>query len=93
MSHDPPPQHRNGANSAALVLGIIAAIFVFVPIVGPFVAAPSAPLAFGCGLVGLLRAENDSATNKGMALAGSLLGLGSILGMIVIIAAAIGPAD
>lgn len=92
MSHEPPSRPRNGAGAAALVFGIIAAVFVFVPVVGPFVAAPAAPLALGCGLVGFLRAENGAATNKGMALAGGVLGLGSSLGIIVIVAAAIGPA-
>lgn len=94
MSHEhsfQPP--RNGLGNAALVLGLVAAGFTFVPLVGVFVAGPSAPLALVFGLTGLLRAEEGRATNKGAAVTGGLLGLASTIVLVVILAATIGPVD
>lgn len=87
----PQPPPRNGLGTAALVLGVVAVVFGFIPIVGLFVAAPSAPLALAFGLIGVIRAEKGTATNKGAALAGSILGGGASVGMAVIVAASIGP--
>lgn len=82
---------RNGAGTAALTLGIIAAVFVFVPIVGMYVALPCAPVALVCGLIGYLRAEEGTASNKKTAVAGAVLGLLATVTEIVFVAAAIGP--
>lgn len=85
-------QSRNGVGVAALVFGVTAAVFLLsIPLFGLVVAALSAPAALLCGLVGLARVEEGTATNKGVAVAGLLSGLGSTVGVIVIIAAAIGP--
>ena len=46
---------RNGLGTAALVLGVVAIVFAFVPIIGEFVAAPAAVTAVIFGLVGLDR--------------------------------------
>jgi hypothetical protein len=91
MSQEDPP--RNGLGSAALVLGLVALPFVFVPIIGEFVAAPAALLAIVLGLVGLGRVDRGIATNGGEALAGSILGLVSAFVMFLIIAATVGPAE
>lgn len=85
------PSPRNGLGTAALVLGIVAVVFGFVPIVGVFVAGPSAPLALAFGLIGVVRAEKGTATNRRVALAGSILGVGSCVVMAVVAAASIGP--
>ena len=77
MINDP----RNGAGSIALVMGVVALVFAFVPIIGEFIAAPSAVLAIVLGLIGLGRVEKGLATNGGQALAGSILGL--IAGLIL----------
>lgn len=84
---------KNGAGTAALALGGIAAVVVFVPLLGIFVAGPTGIGALFCGLVGIARAEEGSASNKGTAVAGALLGLGSTVGVIVTIAAMIGPVN
>lgn len=78
---------RNGPGSTALVLGVVALVFAFVPIVGEFVAAPSALLAIVLGLVGLGRVEKGVATNGGQALAGSILGLAAGLILFLVFAA------
>lgn len=85
----PPP--RNGSGTAALVLGLVAVVFGFVPIVGLFIAAPSAPLALALGLIGVVRAERGVATNKRVALAGSILGGVASVAMVVVVAASVGP--
>ena len=85
-------QSPNGPGAAAFVLGVLAAVFLLsLPLFGLVVAAPTAPAALFCGLVGLARAEEGTATNKGVAVAGLLLGLGSTVGVIVTVAAVIGP--
>ena len=75
MSQNEPPQFvpRNGLGGASFVLGVVALVFAFVPIVGEFVAAPAALLAVVFGLVGLGRVWRGVATNGGEAAAGSLL--------------------
>lgn len=69
------PPERNGAGDAAFTLGVVAIVFVFVPIVGDFIALPSALGAVVLGVVGVIRAERGLATNPGKALAGALLGM------------------
>jgi hypothetical protein len=81
------PPGRNGAGDAALTLGVLAMVFVFVPIVGDFVSLPSAVGAVVLGVVGIVRAEAGVATNPGKALAGALLGVGSAFITFVTLAA------
>lgn len=83
MINDP----QNRAGSIALVMGTVALVFAFIPIIGEFVAAPSAVLAIVLGLIGLGRVEKGLATNGGQALAGSILGL--IAGLVLFLVFAV----
>jgi hypothetical protein len=65
----PQPQHvfitqtappSNGLGTAAMVLGIISVVFVFIPILG-LVAWITSPLALIFGLIGLGRAPKGGA--------------------------------
>jgi hypothetical protein len=85
------PLPRNGAGSLALVLGLIAVVFAFVPIVGEFVALPAALMAVVLGLVGMRRVEIGLATNGRQALTGSILGITSGFITFLIFAATLGP--
>ncbi|MCE0487270.1 hypothetical protein [Ornithinimicrobium sediminis] len=78
---------RNGAGDAAFTLGVLAMVFVFVPIVGDLVAVPSALAAVVLGAVGIVRAEQGLATNPGKALSGALLGVLSAFITFVTVAA------
>jgi hypothetical protein len=78
---------RNGIGSLSLALGVVSLLFALVPIVGEFVAAPSAVLAIVLGLIGLGRVDRGVATNGGQALAGSILGLVAGLLLFLIFAA------
>ena len=60
---------RNGLGTAALVLGIIAVIFSFVPLVG-IIAWPIGITGLVLGFVGLARVNRREATNRGVAIAG-----------------------
>ena len=81
------PPARNGAGDAAFTLGVLAMVFVFVPIVGDFVALPSALGAVVLGVVGIVRAERGVATNPGKALTGAFLGVVSTFITFVTLAA------
>lgn len=81
------PPERNGAGDAAFTLGVLATIFAFVPIVGDFIALPSALGAVVLGVVGIVRADRGVATNPGKALAGVLLGVISAFITFITIAA------
>lgn len=85
------PQPRNRLGGAALVLGVVALVFAFVPIVGEFVAAPAALLAIVLGLIGLDRVMRGIATNTAEALIGSILGFVSGFILFLIYAASSGP--
>lgn len=89
----PQPRPNNGLGTAALVLGILAAIFAFIPLVGVFIATPLALLAVIFGLVGFARTKSGTATNKGSSVAGSVLGVGAGVVMIVMTAATISAVD
>lgn len=69
------------------MLGVVALLFTFVPVVGEFVAAPAALLAVVLGLVGLGRVWRGAATNAAEAVTGSLLGTVSGLTLLLIAAA------
>ncbi len=81
------PPARIGAGDAACTLGVIAMVFALVPIMGDFVAVPSALAAVVLGVVGLIRAERGLATNPGKALAGAVLGTVSAFLTFVTLAA------
>ena len=74
-----PPPMNNGLGTAALVLGILGAIFSVVPISG-VIAWPMVILGLVFGIVGFVRAKNGKANNQGVALSGAILsGIGLIL--------------
>lgn len=87
------PGPRNGLGTAALVLGIIAAVFAFIPLAGIFVAIPLAALAVILGAVGIGRAVKGSATNKGVAISGTALGAVAIALTSVMTAAVFNAVD
>ncbi|MDV8075233.1 hypothetical protein R4P47_01585 [Rhodococcus sp. IEGM 1370] len=68
------PLFRNGAGSAAVILGIIALVCAFVPFIGDFVAVPTGVAAVVCGWVGVSRDEKGLATNGREAMIGAALG-------------------
>jgi hypothetical protein len=74
--YPPPPQ--NGFGTAAFVLGLLGLLFSFIPIIG-VIAWPLVLLALVFAGIGLSRARDRRATNKGLAISGlacALLGLG-----------------
>jgi uncharacterized protein DUF4190 len=86
-SHPPyaPQAPSNGLGTAALVLGILAILLAFVPILG-FVSYPLAILGTVFGLVGLRRVSRRAATNRGVALAGLIT---SVFGFVLVIVSTI----
>lgn len=93
MSQADPPRSppRNGVGGAAMVSGVVAVVFAFVPIVGEFVAVPAALLAIALGLIGLGRVERKVATNGGEALAGCILGVVAGFVLFLVFVAQLGP--
>lgn len=83
----PIPSPRNGAGSAALVLGVVAIAFTFIPIVGDFIAIPAAIGAVIMGLIGFDRADQGSATNRRDAIVGISLGVVALLIALIVFAA------
>ncbi|MHA6618557.1 hypothetical protein [Pseudonocardia sp. DLS-67] len=74
--YPPPPQ--NGFGTAAFVLGLLGLLFSFIPLIG-IIAWPLVLLGLIFGAIGLSRARDNRATNKGLAVAGlvcALVGLG-----------------
>lgn len=86
----PPPQPKNGLGTAALVLGIVAAVFSFIPVVGIFLAIPLGILALIFGGIGMFRAFRGSASNKGVAISGTALGIAAFVMTGVMTAAVFG---
>ena len=86
----PPPAPRNGLGTAGFVLGLLAALFAMIPIIG-VIAWPLAILGLVFGLLGISRARKGAATNKGLAIAGTVL---AAIGLLLCIAwvAAVGSA-
>lgn len=80
----PPPfqQPRNGLGVAALVLGIVGLLFAFTPITF-WLGAILGILGLVFGIVGMGRASKGEATNKGVAIAGLILGAIAIVVSIV----------
>ncbi|PSJ29276.1 hypothetical protein B7P34_08190 [Streptosporangium nondiastaticum] len=69
----PPAQPRNGLGTAAMIVGICAAVIGLVPFLF-FLSGPLALVALGLGITGLVLVRRGRATNKGMALTGTILG-------------------
>jgi hypothetical protein len=81
----PPPAPvaapKNGMGTAALVLGILAIVLAFIPILG-FASWPLSILGVIFGLVGVRRVGKRRATNKGVAVSGFVL---SLIGLVLVI--------
>lgn len=69
-----PPPPRNGMGLAALILGIVAFTFSFIPFLSEFLAAPSAVAAVAAAFINWDRIERGRATNRADTLAGGILG-------------------
>ncbi|MCF3106088.1 DUF4190 and DUF4352 domain-containing protein [Streptomyces roseoverticillatus] len=69
----PPAQPRNGMGTAAMIVGICGAVIGLVPFLF-FLSGPLALVALGLGIAGLVLVRRGRATNKGMALTGTILG-------------------
>jgi hypothetical protein len=81
------PSPRNGAGLAALILGVLAIVFIFVPIVGDFIAIPAAIGAVVAGVMGFDRVDQGRATNRGDAVVGGGLGVVALLMTLIMFAA------
>jgi hypothetical protein len=79
--------HRpsNGLGVAALVLGIVAAVLALIPVVN-VLALLLGIVGFILGLVGWQRARRGQATNRGQALAGTVLSAIAVVLSVVILA-------
>lgn len=75
-----PPPPSNGLGVAALVLGILAILLAFIPILG-FVAYPLAIVGIILGLVGLGRVRKGRAS-RGITVAGLIA---SVVGLVLVI--------
>ncbi len=78
----PAAQARNGLGTAALILGIIGALSGLIPFFF-WLAGILGVIALIMGLAGRGRAKRGGATNKGVALAGAILGLISLIMSVV----------
>ena len=76
----PDPAPSNGLGTAALVLGILAILVAFVPLLG-FSAYPLSLLGIVFGLVGLRKVSRGTAMNRGVAVAGLIT---SVLGLVLV---------
>ena len=66
---------RDVLGEVAFTSGVVALVFVFVPVVGDFVTVPASVLAVTLGFVGVIREDRGSALTSGRALTGGLLGV------------------
>ncbi|WP_310727193.1 DUF4190 domain-containing protein [Streptomyces sp. N2A] len=82
QGHAAPQQARNGLGVAALILGIIGALSG-IPMILFWLAGPLGILALIFGLVGMSRAKKGQATNKGVAITGTILGALAIILAVV----------
>lgn len=83
----PPVPPRNGAGELSLLLGVVAVVFAFFPIIGEFIAAPAAVLAVVLGYVGIGRVERGLASNQVGAWLGTGLGLLAAFIIVLVLAA------
>lgn len=77
-------QRSNGAGTAAGVLGIIAAVLMFVPVVN-YLSVLLGTLATIFGGVGIRRANRNPGTPKGMAVTGLVLGIIALVTSLIFI--------
>jgi hypothetical protein len=79
----PPERRKNGLGAAALVIGVVSAVLVFLVIFFP-IAFVLGPLAIIFGAVGMARANRNEADNKNQAVAGLVLGVLSLVAAIAL---------
>lgn len=79
-----PPRDRIG--DAALTCGVVALVFVFVPVMGDVITPPAAVTAVLLALVSLIRENRDLSAHSNRALAGGLLG--AVAGLITVMVVA-----
>jgi len=75
-------QTSNGLAVGGMVLGIVAIVFAFIPLIGVFIAAPCALIALILGIVGAVRA---STIQKGMGMAIVGIVLAVIAGIMMLL--------
>lgn len=81
-------QPRNGLGIAALVVGIISLLVAWIPFIG-LAGALGGIIAIILGVMGLGRVRRGEATNRGMNIAGIVLGaIALILGIVTTVAGA-----
>lgn len=85
----PPVHHRNGMGTAALTLGIVGLVVGLVPIVG-FAGFVCAILGVIFGAIGISRSGRGLASNKGVAIAGTIISAIAIVVSLAIFAAFVG---
>jgi hypothetical protein len=85
---DEAPQTRgNRAGEWALALGLAAVVCGFIPVVGDYLAAPTAVLAITLGFVGIRRHETGRASGVASAIVGAVLGAGAVAVAFMLFAA------
>jgi hypothetical protein len=80
-----PPRDRIG--DAALTCGVVALVFVFVPIIGDLITPPAAMAAILLALANLIREHRDLSAHSNKALTGGLLGAIAVLITLMVFAA------
>ncbi|MBH0120786.1 hypothetical protein I0Q12_15185 [Rhodococcus sp. CX] len=89
--HPPQSSYRNGVGSVALVTGIVALVFAFVPIVGDLVTIPTGIVAVIFGWLGFGRVEKGIASNHREALTGIALGTAALFVVFLVFVATHSP--
>lgn len=82
-------QMRNGMGTAAFVVGLIGLLIAIIPFLG-IAAFPLAVLAIVFGMIGAFRADRGEANNRGMAMAGLVLGILAFLWIILVLSVVTG---
>ncbi|MGP4049942.1 hypothetical protein [Streptomyces sp. 2A115] len=77
---------RNGPGDTSLIMGIVALVGSFIPVIGDFVAAPLGLLALLLGVLGVWHNERGLATNFGPSLIGATLGALALLIVLLMFA-------
>lgn len=75
------PKPRNGAGVAALVLGVVAILLCWIPVLNVILGI----LAIIFGIVGWRRGRRNNATNPGVAMTGIVLGILGLIASIVLV--------
>ncbi len=70
---DEPSPGRVG--DAALTCGVLALVFAFVPVIGDVITVPTALMAIGLGILGVIRGDQGLEANPNKAFIGALLGV------------------